>query len=195
MHEKDRNASPQKTNGDTDMGDQNDHDTPVKPARKVPAPRKAKSLGAVPPTTPAAKRRASAGKENDTPISTGSRSAKDKAMSRLNQIAPDIALYEKEKKRKGSVWGGERAANNYEKQKSTERSSSPLQRNAEEEFSEDEEAEEETRNPKRQRTGLPPANIRLLITGYKDWINNIAKEESDKVSTLDHLQPAFTNKL
>ena len=103
-------------------------------------------------------------------------------MSRLNEIAPDIALYEKEKKRKGSVWGGERAANNYEKQKSAERSSSPVQKNAEEEFSEDEEVEEETRNPKRQRTGLPPPTIRLLITGYKEWIGNIAKEEHDKVS-------------
>ncbi|KAG4433917.1 hypothetical protein IFR05_010614 [Cadophora sp. M221] len=180
MHEKDRNASSRKTNGDTHMGGQSEDDSPVKPARKAPAPRKVKSLGAAPPTTPAAKRRASAGKENDTPISTGSRSAKDKAMSRLNQIAPDIALYEKEKKRKGSVWGGERAANNYEKQKSAERSSSPLQKNTEQEFSEDEEAEEETRNPKRQRTGLPPADIRLLITGYKDWIGNITKEDADK---------------
>lgn len=191
MHEKDRNASSRKTNGDTHMEGQSEDESPVKPVRKAPAPRKAKSLGAAPPTTPAAKRRASAGKENDTPISTGSRSAKEKAMSRLNQIAPDIALYEKEKKRKGSVWGGERAANNYEKQRSAERSSSPLQKNAEEEFSEDEEAEEETRNPKRQRTGLPPADIRLLITGYKGWIGNIAKEDTDKVrlsrqSQVDH---------
>ncbi|KAG4410729.1 hypothetical protein IFR04_016138 [Cadophora malorum] len=179
MHEKDRNASSKKSNGDV-MGGQSADVSPVKPTRKAPAPRKTKSLGSVPPQTPAAKRRASAGKENDTPISTGSRSAKNKAMSRLNEIAPDIALYEKEKKRKGSVWGGERAANNYEKQKSAERSSSPVQKNAEEEFSEDEEVEEETRNPKRQRTGLPPPTIRLLITGYKEWIGNIAKEEHDK---------------
>ncbi|KAL2063008.1 hypothetical protein VTL71DRAFT_6080 [Oculimacula yallundae] len=178
MHEKDKNASPKKSNGVTTMEGESDDEVPVKPVRKGPAARKAKSLGAGPPATPAAKRRVSAG--NDTPVSTGSRSAKDKAMSRLNQIAPDIALYEKEKKRKGSVWGGERAANKYEKQKSTERSSSPLQKNAEEDFSEDDAVEEETRNAKRQKTGLPPANIRLLITGYKDWVSNISKEESDK---------------
>ncbi|CZT43035.1 related to RTT107-Establishes Silent Chromatin [Rhynchosporium secalis] len=185
MHEKDRNCSPRKSNGDTTMGGQSGDDSPVKPARKGPAARRAKSLGVAPPATPAAKRRASAGKENDTPISTGSRSAKDKAMSRLNQIAPDIALYEKEKKRKGSVWGGERAANNYEKLKSTERSSSPLQKKAEEEFSEDDAVEEETRNAKRQKTGLPPANIRLLITGYKGWVGNITKEDSDKKKLRD----------
>ncbi len=186
MKEKDRNASgSRRSNGDGDvtMENEDDDSSSTKPNKKAPVTRKSKSLGGAQPATPAPKRRAGADKENDTPISTGSRSAKDKAMSRLHRLAPDIALYEKEKKRKGAVWGGERAANNYEKQRSAERSSSPAQKNDEEEFSAEEEEETETRNPKRQRTGLPPVEIRLLITGYKGWLANPAKEENDKAST------------
>ncbi|CAL3968775.1 unnamed protein product [Diplocarpon coronariae] len=189
MTEKDRNASSSRlslSNGDMSSEDQEHepHCSPIKPVKVQKAPgRNARSSLSAKPATPVASRRTSAGKENDTPISTGSRSAKAQAMSRLHGLAPDIALYEKEKKRKGAVWGGERAANKYEKEKTAERSSSPAQKNGEEEFSaEEEEAEDvmEPRNSKRQRTGLPPVEIRLLITGYKGWLGNVAKEEVDK---------------
>ena len=126
--------------------------------------------------TPAPSRRISAEKENNTPSSTGSRSAKDKAVARLTGLAPDIALYEKEKKRKGPLWGGERALNRIEKEKSLERSSSPTAKPEQDEFS-----DEEVRTPKRQRTGLPPVTMRLLITSYKQWIANPTKEDLDKV--------------
>lgn len=188
MRDKDRNFSSSKTcNVDVTMGGQDEEEdsAPARPLKKAAVPRKMRVSSGGQPTTPATKRK-SAGKENDTPISTGSRSAKAQAISRLHGIAPDIALYEKEKKRKGSVWGGERAANNYEKQKTAERSSSPAGKNAEEEFSEEEEEEEgvgaEARHKKKQRTGLPAVEIRLLITGYKDWLKAPAKEDSDIVS-------------
>ncbi len=75
------------------------------------SPRPAKSAGKPPRSiqkekaaafsTPAKGRHVRAGKENDTPsvASSGSRSAKAQALSKLQDMAPDIALYEKEKKR------------------------------------------------------------------------------------------------
>jgi hypothetical protein len=93
-------------------------------------------------------------------------------------LAPDIALYEKEKKRKGPVWGGERAANKIEREKSLERSSSPVDSNFEDDYSDD-----EGPTVKRTKTGsgLPPVEMRLLITGYKGWLDNIVKEDAEKV--------------
>lgn len=179
MKEKDRNR---KSTGDI---------LPAAEPETMKAPtqrRRTKSTPSADVSTPAANRRVS-GKENDTPSSTGSRSAKDKAMNRLHVLAPDIALYEKEKKRKGPVWGGERAANNVEKQRSIENGSSPISKRLAEEFSEEEEVD--TPN-KRQKTGngLPPVTIRLLITGYKPWVSNLAKEEADKV--CHHIVHFFT---
>lgn len=179
MHEKDRNtSSSRKSFEDIMMGGQDNEDT----EEDAPKSKKARSIVSPVPavTTPAANRRISVGKENDTPSSTNSRSAKDKALSKLHGLASDIALYEKEKKRKGAVWGGERAMNKLEKQKEKQKSaerSSSLAVDDEDEYSADE------RNPKRLKmaSGLPPVEIRLLITGYKAWIANVHKEEVEKV--------------
>lgn len=178
MHEKDRNtSSSRRTDSDVDIEDE-DEEVEPKTRHQKPMPRQKSKVIFSQLSTPAS-RRVSAGKENNTP-STGSRSAKDKANSRIHAAAPDIALYEKEKKRKGPVWGGERAATRIEreKEKSMERSSSPAQKNEDEmeEFSED-----EARNPKRQKSGLPPVQMRLLVTGYKGWLGNLPKENVDKV--------------
>lgn len=127
-------------------------------------------------TTPSSNRRTSLGKENETPSSTNSRSAKDRALSKLHDLAPDVALYEKEKKRSGKgVWGGKRAANQIEKEKVFDRDS-PSPDNDENDCS-----EEEGRTPKRARTSLPPVQMRLLITGYKQWLGNFNKEDAEKV--------------
>ncbi|PMD48322.1 BRCT domain-containing protein [Hyaloscypha variabilis F] len=174
MHEKDRNASSRKSNADVAMGGQDDE---IEKVVKKKAGRRASSRSSLAQvTTPAPNRRISAGKENDTPSPTGSRSAKEKAVSRLHGLADDIALYEKEKKRKGPIWGGERAANKVDKERSAERSSSPGQKHeADEEFS-----DEEDHNPKRQRVGPKTVGMKLLITGYKEWIGAAAKEDADK---------------
>lgn len=178
MHEKDRNASSRKSNGSVVMAGQDDEAEKKIEKKAARRPSSRSSLAQV--TTPAPNRRISAGKENDTPSSTGSRSAKEKAVSRLHGLAPDIALYEKEKKRKGPIWGGERAANKVDKERSAERSSSPGQKHEEaEEYS-----DEDDHNPKRQRIGPPPVEMRLLITGYKVWLNNATKEDFDKVSQV-----------
>jgi len=156
------------------MGGTDDAETPAKrePAvksKKTAAKSKARiSTSSV--STPA--RRLSAGKENDTPSST--RSAKDKALTNLHKLAPDIALYEKERKRKGPVWGGERAANKIDKDTSLERSTN----------STDEESDDADEGPKPKRpkaSKIPPAEIRLLITGYKEWIGAQHKEDVERV--------------
>lgn len=183
MREKDRNMPIQQQSGESvEMCDQEDIDMrDAEEQRLTVRPNSAsrsRSSSKTTVATPLPNRRISAGKENNTPSSTGSRSAKDRALSKLHNLAPDIALYEKEKKRKGHVWGGERAANKMEKEKSFERSSSPEDSNGQRDSS-DEEA------PKSKRTkigaGLPPVEIRLLITGYKGWLSNPAKEDVDKV--------------
>lgn len=130
--------------------------------------------------TPARSRRAHSGKENDTPpaMSTGSRSAKAKARDILQCIAPDIALYEKEKKRHskaGAPWGGKRAANLAEKEKDSKTATSPKHKQ--------EDDEEDTKRPsKKQRPSLPDVHMRLVVTGYTGWVGDSKKEDHDRVS-------------
>jgi hypothetical protein len=186
MREKDRNtASKRKSGDDIEMGGvDNDAEEEAPKPRKVATARRSRASDVSTVSTPAS-RRISAGKENNTPSSTGSRSAKDKALNRLQALTPDIALYEKEKKRKGAVWGGDRAANKMEKDKaklkeqSADRSSSPAV-DIEDEHSESERAKKRVRT-KPKISKVPPPEFRLMVTGHKDWVGNIAKEDIDKV--------------
>ncbi|GLA61193.1 hypothetical protein AtubIFM54640_001708 [Aspergillus tubingensis] len=124
--------------------------------------------------TPARARLTSEGKENDTPSTTSSRKSKEAATARLHEIAPDIALYEKEKKRVGGViYGGRRKTdedrvtlNNGKKRRSME--------------AEDKSDEEDSTEAKRQKKGKPSVAMHLLITGYQKWVGNPKKEDSDK---------------
>ena len=134
--------------------------------------------------TPVNNRRRSMGKENETP-STGSRSAKDKAISKLHDLVPDIAEYERENKRKGTVWGGDRAASRVERERSLVKSSSPARDDS------SELPDDEARSAKRQKISknksvvphksLPPVEVRLLVTGHEGWLGNPTKEDLDKV--------------
>ena len=188
MREKDRNSASSRKSEDVAMGDMDNEDTEDHtPRPKKAAARRSRNSAISDVSTPAS-RRISAGKENDTPSSTNSRSAKNKALDNIHGMAPDIALYEKERKRKGAVWGGERAANKIEKEKSAERSSSPVVDFEENDRSESERAKKRAKTkpgPKAGlKSGLPPAEIRIMITGYKGWISNIQKEDTEKVCTL-----------
>jgi hypothetical protein len=153
---------------------------PVKSTRK---PRAAPAMENF--TTPAKGRHVRSGKENDTPsvISSASRSAKAQALSKLQDLAPDIALYEKEKKRtaKDGIWGGKRAADQLDKERA-ERSSSPASRAAD-----DADEQENKRPAKRTKTSLPEIDMRVCLTGYKRWVGNRALEEADRVSSPYHL--------
>lgn len=171
MNEKDQNAEDVVMSGLNDEEPQNEPSIakPMKPIAKSKSKSRASSSSV---STPIASRRISAGKENDTPSST--RSAKDKAISNIHALAPDLALYEKEKHRKGPVWGGSRAANRIENEHSLERSSSPV--------GDDADCVDERPKPKRvKQSKVPPAEIRLLLTAYKEWLDAPGKEEAEKV--------------
>lgn len=124
--------------------------------------------------TPARTRLMSEGKENDTPSSTSSRKSKEAAAARLHDIAPDIALYEKERKRVGGViYGGrkktdeDRVTLNAKKRRSLEPEANS--------------DEDEATEAKRQKKSKPPVTMHLLITGYQKWVGNMKKEDADKV--------------
>jgi hypothetical protein len=152
-----------------------------------PSPGALKKQAAV--ETPVRLRRVHAGKENDTPpaMSTGSRSAKAKARDMLQYMAPDIALYEKEKKRHsktGAPWGGKRAADLAETEKQSKTRTST---NIKEENDDDDDDDDEDSKPpaKKQRPSLPNVQMRLVVTGYAGWVENSKKEDYDRVSSKD----------
>lgn len=123
--------------------------------------------------TPSHNRSESDEKENDTPSSVSSRKSKDAATTRLHDIAPDIALYEKEKKRVGGViYGGRRVTD-----KDRVILNQKKRRSVEPEESDDEDAFEAKR-PKKSR---PPITMRLLVTRYQKWVGDMKREDTDKV--------------
>lgn len=152
---------------------------------------RAKGEGKV-PKTPMASRLAADGKANETPSTTGSRSAKERAVAKLHEMAPDIALYEKEKRRAGGVvHGGRRSNGEGLAAAATKRSHS---RESESEESELEEAGAPDRK-KARRSKPPPASVKLLVTSYRPWIGQPRKEDEEKVSRyfFSFLHPALVS--
>lgn len=127
------------------------------------------------PQTPALSRFLAEGKENETPSSTSSRKSKEAAAARLHEIAPDIALYEKERKRVGGViYGGRRKSDEDRVANTKKRRSIEAQ---------DASDAEDATEAKRQKTSKsrPTATMQVVITGYQRWVGNQKKEDSDKV--------------
>lgn len=127
--------------------------------------------------TPIRSRPRTVGKENDSPsvLSTGGRSAKAKARDMLQCIAPDIALYEKEKRRHtkaGAPWGGKRAADLTEREQNVKPSRK---------VSPDNEHDECKRPTKKARPSLPEVEMRIVVTGFPRWVGDKNKEDSDRV--------------
>ncbi|KAF5005421.1 hypothetical protein F66182_15948, partial [Fusarium sp. NRRL 66182] len=112
-------------------------------------------------------------KENVTPSTTSSRKSKEAAAARIHDIAPDIALYEKEMKRVGGVvYGGRRKTDPdlvVPAKNKKRRSAEP-----------DEEVDLEEKDPKRQKNAKPPVTMQLMITGFQRWVGNMKKEDADK---------------
>ncbi|KAK8034612.1 hypothetical protein PG993_009607 [Apiospora rasikravindrae] len=142
-----------------------------------PAKRRATSFA-----TPAREQRhVRAGKENETPSTvSSSRSAKDKARTRLSGLVDDIALYEKEKKRvlkDGQPWGGKRAADLIEKKHLNRRSASSPASTSDQEG----EVAAATKRPsKKSKTALKQIEARVILTGFKRWVNDKHKEDADR---------------
>lgn len=128
--------------------------------------------------TPARRERARAGKENETPseVSTGSRSAKAKAMATLQHLATDIALYEKEKKRtsKDGPWGGKRAADVLDKSRGG-RASSPTP------GPDKQDDDDEARPSKKRRSSHVDETIRVMLTGFTRWVGQKQREDAERV--------------
>lgn len=125
--------------------------------------------------TPAIARYVSEGKENTTPSTTSSRKSKELAAAKLQEIATDIALYEKEKKRVGGVVYGGR------KRKDEELVHTPHKRKSIEARDESDEDDENGEAQPLKKAKMPPVTMQLVITGYKRWIGNAKKEDADKV--------------
>jgi hypothetical protein len=122
--------------------------------------------------TPGPPRFIPADKENDTPSTTGSRKSKDIAVATLHNIASDIALYEKEKKRVGGVVYGGRRKNDEDR----------VVHNRKRSIDQDSDTDSSDGNEqKRARKGLPPPAMHLLISGYKKWVDHPKIEDNDKV--------------
>lgn len=127
------------------------------------------------------------GKENDTPSTTGSRGAKDRAVAKLLDLAPDIALYEKESKRVGGVvFGGRKPSEEKGNGGGRKRSKSKDEDTGTE-------ADEELRGAKKARKGREPASMRLLLTGDKRWVGQPKKESDERVSEYFGNDPNMTN--
>ncbi|KAF1840888.1 BRCT domain-containing protein [Cucurbitaria berberidis CBS 394.84] len=128
------------------------------------------------------------GKENLTP---GSRGAKDRALSKLHDAAPDIAQFEKEMKRKGGViHGGRRRVEDENEDRSkkgkdrdsvaSKRSIDEVDEDGEDEVTEDEVTEAPSRYKKAKKSKLTPIKFRMLVTKIERWIDNSEKESKDK---------------
>ncbi|KAI0514931.1 BRCT domain-containing protein [Xylaria bambusicola] len=159
-----------------------DGDAETAAVDELPPPSKRRSTDF---TTPARGRHVRSGKENETPssVASSSRSAKDKALGKISNLAPDIALYEKEKKRGlkdgHGLWGGKRAADLIEREHlNRRRTSSPT-------AVDDKEPKSEKRPTKKARPTLPEVEIRVILTGFKRWVNDKHKEDADRKKLRD----------
>ena len=126
-------------------------------------------------TTPAPKKFRGANKENETPeyLSTGSRSAKAQAAAKLHDLAPDIALYEREKKRRGGVVFGGRISANELVQRAERKRSSPATE------------EDDERVQKKAKNSKEPLRLRVLVTGLSKYTSHDKASVRLKVRTWD----------
>ena len=132
------------------------------------------------PLTPMASRLSIDGRTDQTPSTTGSRSAKERAMAKLHDLAPDIALYEKERKRVGGVTHGGRRSNSEAAPTGGKRRSVSHPSDSEEESADEEEGESRARK-RAKKSSKPSPSIRLLLTSYRPWVGELKKEEEEKV--------------
>ena len=128
--------------------------------------------------TPLATRFTGDDKENETPRTSGSRGAKARAMARLHDLAPDMALYEKEKKRVGGVvHGGRKAAEDVVRKRASASA-------GEGEVESDVDMEDE-RAVKRQKKTRRAPFMKLVLTSYKRWSSQPRTADTEKVKGVE----------
>ena len=136
-------------------------------------------------------------KENESPLlHSSARASKAKALGILHRQADDIALYQKELKRKGGVTHGGRRSTNSEGV-SSPLAASPIphkKRTSDEATYEatamssdlsDGETQAPAKPAKKAKhapapTDLPPVQYRMMVTGDDRWLNNPKKESADR---------------
>lgn len=128
--------------------------------------------------------RVGGGKENETP-STG-RGAKSKALSKLHNLAPDIAQYEKESKRKGGViYGGRRISDAAEREKIVKEIKAGKRKLELDDDDDAESAEKATgRKAKKAKSQESSLEHFLMLSGDNRWVDKPKKEGDDKVSVV-----------
>ncbi|KAF2733199.1 hypothetical protein EJ04DRAFT_544288 [Polyplosphaeria fusca] len=125
-------------------------------------------------------------KENETPGTTSSRGAKDRALTKLHDSATDIAQFEKEMKRKGGViHGGRRQKEDGADDESKVvkgRESIASKRSIDEVDDEGSTSEDEAQGEptNRKKAKLTPIKFRMLVSKDLRWENNTDKEGKDK---------------
>ena len=133
--------------------------------------------------TPATPRYINEGKENDTPSTTGSRGAKEKAAAKLHDMAPDMLLFQKELKRVGGVLHGGRKPSNEQLAEGT------LKRSISRDEDTGTDVDEEGRLAKKvKKAKAGPPSMRLCVTAHQGWVKQGKKESEDRVGLLV-LQP------
>ncbi|KAH7130690.1 hypothetical protein B0J11DRAFT_483490 [Dendryphion nanum] len=176
----------------------------VLPGSSAPKPKDVKNKALVSPiagktkraqntenvATPAAQRRIEE-KENQTPGTGGSRGAKERALSKLHDAAPDIAKFEKEMKRKGGVIHGGRRDKSAEVEdkakKSKSRESSMTKRSFDQVVADGHEGDtaselDEENSPKGNKKAkkLGPIKYRMMLSKDDRWERNTVAESRDK---------------
>lgn len=157
-------------------------------------PATAKKPRGRPPRSAAATPRVASAKENATPIaaSTG-RASKSKALDSIHNSAEDIALYQKEMKRKGGVTHGRErrasvaemsspapAARNSRKRPSDEYDVTAQGSDLSDGETQDARAKQNKKAKHAASSTLPPVQYRMMVTGDDRWTNNAKKEAADK---------------
>lgn len=138
-------------------------------------------------------------KENESPISSTGRASKMKAAGKIHSAAEDIALYEREMKRKGGVvHGGRRSGHREESSPAPAAPKRSKKRTSDENTYDvtaqgsdlsDGETQKPTKPAKKARTSkeskernpsLPPIAHRMMVTGDERWVGKPKKEDEDK---------------
>lgn len=126
--------------------------------------------------------RVAEGKENETPGTSGSRGAKQRALSSLKDAAKDIEQYQKESKRVGGVVHARPRPESRDGEKEPSRKRATP--DAEEDDDEQDGDIDHGRKSKKTRTAsgkLPPIQHRLMVTKYDKWMEKPDTEPKDRV--------------
>lgn len=136
--------------------------------------------------TPSARDKSLLGDTPSSVTTSVSRRAKEQATARLHDLAPDIALYEKEMKRRGGVLGSgvkRRVSSPIPETKAPKRGAPEVDTDATGDEEEDGDKNMEVIRSKKAKKRPKPL-IKLLITGYDGWTVP-SREESDRRRLLD----------